>query len=72
MTAAACSMGCRAAPAARRWCVVAQSRLQVDEMLVRPFDLQPSAVQRMEIEPRYAQVAIERWQAFTGETAERV
>lgn len=26
----------------------------------------------MEIEPRYVQLAIERWQAFTGRTAERV
>ena len=26
----------------------------------------------MEIDPRYVQVAIERWQAFTGRTAERV
>jgi len=26
----------------------------------------------MEIDPRYAQVAIERWQAFTGRTAERI
>lgn len=26
----------------------------------------------MEIEPRYAQVAIERWEAFTGRKAERV
>jgi len=26
----------------------------------------------MEIEPRYVQVAIERWQAFTGRTAERL
>ncbi len=26
----------------------------------------------MEIEPRYVQVAIERWQAFTGKTAEPV
>ena len=26
----------------------------------------------MEIDPKYVQVAIERWQNFTGETAERV
>ena len=26
----------------------------------------------MEIDPKYVQVAIERWQAFTGKTAERV
>ncbi|MBF6604222.1 MAG: DNA modification methylase [Chloroflexi bacterium] len=26
----------------------------------------------MEIEPRYVQVALERWEAFTGETAERI
>ena len=26
----------------------------------------------MEIDPRYAQVALERWQAFTGRTAERL
>jgi len=26
----------------------------------------------MEIDPRYVQVAIERWEAFTGTTAERV
>ena len=26
----------------------------------------------MEIDPRYVQVAIERWQAFTGRTAERL
>jgi DNA modification methylase len=26
----------------------------------------------MEIDPKYVQVAIERWQRFTGRTAERV
>ncbi len=26
----------------------------------------------MEIEPRYCQVTIERWQAFSGRTAERI
>ena len=26
----------------------------------------------MEIDPKYVQVAIERWQAFTGKTAERL
>ena len=26
----------------------------------------------LEIEPRYVQVAIERWQAFTGQEAERM
>ena len=26
----------------------------------------------LEIDPRYAQISIERWQAFTGRTAERV
>ena len=26
----------------------------------------------MEIDPRYVQVTIERWQAFTGRTAERI
>ncbi len=26
----------------------------------------------MEIDPKYVQVAIERWQAFTGQKAERI
>jgi len=26
----------------------------------------------LELDPRYAQVAIERWQTFTGQTAERL
>jgi DNA modification methylase len=26
----------------------------------------------MEIDPRYVQVAVERWEAFTGQSAERI
>jgi len=31
-----------------------------------------AAAMVLEIDPRYCQIAIERWQAFTGRTAERV